>query len=90
MKPWRTETVLDILYQCFCERHPMDTEEIDSQFASLADILGKLTLNEHDQVWNITCALCIEHEKTGFLEGLRTGFALAEELTEDTGVCRKD
>lgn len=74
--------MLDMLYQCYFEQHTMDTEEISRQFSSLADILGKLTLKEHDQVWNLTCALCTEHEKQGFLEGLRMGVALAEELAE--------
>ena len=54
----------------------MDSVEISRQFSSLADILGKLTLKEHDQVWDLTCALCTEHEKKGFLEGVRTGAAM--------------
>ena len=77
-----SESVLDTLYWSYFDRHPMDSVEISRQFSSLADILGKLTLKEHDQVWNLTCALCTEHEKKGFLEGVRTGATMVWELTE--------
>ena len=75
------ESVLDTLYQCYLDQHPTDTEEISSRFSSLADILEKLPLKEHDQVWDLTCTLCTEHEKAGFLEGVRTGAAMVWELT---------
>ena len=65
LQPGRTESVLDTLYWSYFDRHPMDSVEISRQFSSLADILGKLTLKEHDQVGDLTCALCTEHEKKG-------------------------
>ena len=75
-------SVLNLLYDSYRERHPMDTEEIGRQFASLADILSKLSLKEHDQVWDLTCGLCTEHERAGFLEGVRMGAFLTVELME--------
>lgn len=78
---WSRESVLDTLYQCYFDQHPTDTEEISRRFSSLADILGKPPLKEHDQVWDLTCALCTEHEKAGFLEGIRTGAAMVWKLT---------
>lgn len=75
-------SVLDMLYDSYREQHPIDTEEINRQFAELADILGKLSLQEHDRVWDLTCRLCVEQERGGFLEGIRLGVFLAVELME--------
>lgn len=72
--------VLDMLYDSYREQHPVNTVEIGGKFVSLADILNKLPLKEHDQVWDLTCDLCMEHEKSGFLEGIRMGTSLCMEL----------
>jgi len=74
------QSVLDMLYDGYREAHPTNTEEIGRRFMSLADILDNLPLTEHDQVWDLTCDLCMEHEKNGYLEGIRTGFFLCLEL----------
>ena len=74
------QSVLDILYDSYREQHPVNSEEIGRQFVSLADILGKLPLKEHDRVWDLTCDLCIKHEKNGFLEGVHTGVSHCLEL----------
>lgn len=76
----QTTPVLDSLYFCYLEQHPLDKEAIGQQFSELADVLGKLTLKDHDLVWNLTCSLCAEHEKQGFREGIRTGMCLIKEL----------
>ena len=73
-------SVLDMLYDSYREQHSVNTEEIGRRFVSLADILNSLPLKEHDQVWDLTCDLCMEHEKNGFLEGLRMGVTLWLEL----------
>ena len=74
------QSVLDMLYDSYREQHPVNTVEIGRKFVSLADILNKLPLKEHDQVWDLTCDLCMEHERNGFLEGIRMGTSLCLEL----------
>lgn len=73
-------SVLDLLYDSYREQHPVNTVEIGRKFVFLADILNKLPLKEHDQVWDLTCDLCMEHERNGFLEGIRMGTSLCLEL----------
>ena len=72
--------VMEVLYCCYRELHPTDSETITKNFTHLNDVLGKLTLRECDRVWNLTCALCSEHEREGFLEGVHVGAELALEL----------
>ena len=83
---WRSgqdvQTVLEMLYCYYREWHPMDTEKMDRDFNALDGVLGRLTLKEYDKVWYLTCQLCDEHEKNGFLTGLRVGVCLAAELLE--------
>jgi len=78
---WQEDTsVLELLYWCYRDLHPQDSEAITARFSHLNDILGKLPLKECDAVWDQICGLCIEHEQEGFFEGLRTGVALAVEI----------
>lgn len=77
------QMVLEMLYSYYQERHPMDTKEMDKAFCALDDVLQKLTTKEYDKVWYLTCRLCGEHEKNGFLTGVRLGACLAAELMGD-------
>ena len=72
------ESVLDIVY-------PIENEEIRDAFQCLDGTLGKLTLKECDQVWDLACSLCGQYEKLGFMKGVRAGMRLIMELTEGTG-----
>lgn len=67
------EPFMDALYAAYRELHPQDPEPIRRDFAQLDSILSRLPLSELDQVWNLTCHLCSEHEQTAFLEGIRLG-----------------
>jgi len=48
----------------------------------LDNILDKLSLEDNDAVNYLTLALCDEHEKRGFLGGVRIGAKLMQELNE--------
>lgn len=74
--------VTEVLYGCYRELHPTDSEVINRSFSQLNDVLSKLTLQECDRVWDLTCALCSEHEREGFLEGIRVGAGVVMELVE--------
>ena len=79
------ESVLDIVYRCYQDIHPIENEEIRDAFQCLDGTLGKLTLKECDQVWDLACSLCGQYEKLGFMKGVRAGMRLIMELTEGTG-----
>ena len=83
--PWDgdVQPVLEMLYDCYLEQNSFETQQIKEDFHSLDRILSKLSLQEYDQVWNLTCRLCSEHEKSAFLEGIRTAMRLTVELDDD-------
>ena len=74
------ETVLDQLYQTYAESHESDPPEIRNGFKELDDLLGDLSLDDNNAVWNLCCQLCTAYERKAFLDGLQYGAHLITEL----------
>ena len=74
------ETVLDQLYQAYAESHESDPPEIREGFKELDDLLGSLSLDDNNAVWNLCCQLCTAYEHKAFLDGLKYGAILIAEL----------
>ena len=74
------DTVLEMLYECYNENHPYDNEEIKADFNELYRQMNGMPLREMDKVIYPVCKLCRDHEKTGFVEGIKIGIRLANEL----------
>lgn len=76
-----SDTVLGMLYECYNENHPYDNEEIKADFSELYRQMNGMTLWEMDKVIYPVCKLCRDHEKAGFIEGIKTGIRIVEEIT---------
>ena len=74
------ESVLTMLYECYNENNPYDNEQIRSDFNELYQQMNGMPLREMDNIVYPVCKLCRDHEKAGFIEGLRLGVLLAHEL----------
>ncbi|MBR4989954.1 MAG: hypothetical protein IKY96_02215 [Oscillospiraceae bacterium] len=74
------DTVLEMRYECYNENHPYDNEEIKADFNELYRQMNGMPLREMDKVIYPVCKLCRDHEKTGFVEGIKIGIRLANEL----------
>ena len=75
------ESVLTMLYECYNENNPYDNEQIRSDFNELYQQMNGMPLREMDNIVYPVCELCRDHEKAGFIEGIRLGVLLAQELT---------
>ena len=73
-------TVLDQLYQAYAESHESDPPEIRNGFKELDDLLGNLSLDDNNAVWNLCCQLCTAYEHKAFIDGLQHGAHLMLEL----------
>ena len=73
-------TVLDQLYQAYAESHESDPPEIRDGFKELDALLGDLSLENNNAVWNLCCQLCTAYEHKAFLGGLQYGAHLMNEL----------
>ena len=74
------DSVLGLLYECFNENNPYDNEQIRADFNELYQQMNGMPLREMDQIVYPVCRLCRDHERAGFIEGIRLGVLLAHEL----------
>ena len=76
------DSVLEMLYECHNENSPYDNEQIRADFNELYQQMNGMPLREMDNIVYPVCKLCRDHEKAGFIEGIRLGVLLAQELAE--------
>lgn len=74
------ESVLSMLYECYNENNPYDNEQIKTDFNELYRQMNGMPLREMDNIIYPVCKLCRDHEKSGFIEGIRLGVLLAQEM----------
>ena len=75
-----TDSILAMLYECHNENNPYDNEQIRADFEKLDQRMNGMPLQEGDRVIYPVCTLCRDHERAGFVEGVRVGILLAQEV----------
>ena len=58
----------------------MYDDQIKADFAELYQALNGMPLRETDWIINPVCALCRDHERSGFVHGVQVGIRLAQEM----------
>ena len=74
------DSVLGLLYECFNENNPYDNEQIKADFEILYRQMNGMPLREMDQIVYPVCKLCRDHERSGFVEGVKVGIRLYSEF----------
>ena len=77
------ESVLTMLYECHNESNPYDNGQIKEDFNELYRLMNGVELREMDKIIYPVCRLCRDHERSGFIEGIKIGILLQAELTEE-------
>ena len=77
------DSILTMLYETYNEANRMDDDRIKADFHELYQAMNGMPLWEMDQIIYPVCLLCRDHERTGFVEGIKVGILLQLELTED-------
>ena len=78
--PNNAESILEVLYDTYNEYSCFENEQIKADFEELYQRMNGKQLQEMDGIIYAVCALCRDHEKAGFMEGIKTGIHLAQEL----------
>lgn len=76
------ESVLTLLYEAYAESNKMDDGTIREDFNELYRLMNGMTLREMDKIIYPVCTLCREHQRSGFVEGVKIGILLQSELAE--------
>lgn len=74
------DSVLGLLYECFNENNPYDSEQIKADFEELYWQMNGMPLREMDRIVYPVCKLCRDHERAGVVEGTKIGVRLLQEL----------
>ena len=74
------QNILDLLYDAYNDTTGMDNEEIKADFEELYRRMNGKSLKEIDEIIYAVCTLCRDHEKSGFIEGVRVGMNITREL----------
>ena len=74
------ESVLTMLYECYSDSNRMDDEKISADFRELYAMMNGMTIEEMDRVIYPVCSLCRDHQRVGFMEGVKIGLLLAGEV----------
>ena len=74
------ESLLEMLFNVYTEFNGFDNKIIREDFNALYTAMNGKTLREMDQIIYPVCTLCRDHEKVGFLEGVKVGIRLSKEI----------
>lgn len=77
------KSVLTMLYEYHNENSPYDNEQIHTDFNELYQQMNGMPLQEMDKIIYPVCKLCRDHEKAGFVQGIKIGIQLQKELDEN-------
>ena len=73
-------SILEMLYCYYHECNNADTDAVKAAFEDLYQRMHGMPLREMDRIVDVVCVLCTEHEKAGFVEGVRVGVRIGYEL----------
>ena len=76
------ECVLTMLYEAYSECNRLDDTQIKDDFHNLYRLMNGMELREMDKIIYPVCRLCRDHERAGFMEGIKIGIRLEQELNK--------
>lgn len=73
------ESLLAMLYECYENINGLDNKTIKADFDCLYQLMNGKTIREMDEIIYPVCTLCRDHQRSGFIEGIKVGIQLAIE-----------
>ena len=77
-----SESVLMLLYETYAEINRMDDGTIKEDFNELYRQMNGMELREMDKIIYPVCTLCRDHQRSGFVEGVKVDIRLSAELAD--------
>ena len=78
--PNNADSILEVLFDAYNESSGFDNAAIKADFEELYRLMSDKPLKEIDEIIYAVCTLCRDHEKTGFIVGVKAGMSLAKEM----------
>jgi hypothetical protein len=77
-----SDSILEALWYDYSCQNPVDDGQIKAAEAKLSPVFAALSLENSDQLFDVIVELLNTHQRAAYLEGLRTGAHLIQELSE--------
>ena len=74
------DSVLTMLYEAYSECNRLDDTQIKDDFHELYQLMNGMELRDMDKIIYPVCKLCRDHERSGFIEGIKLGIRLNADL----------
>ncbi len=71
-------SILEMLFTYYYECNNTDTDAVTDAFEDLYQQMHGMPLWEMDRIVDAVCSLCREHERAGFVEGVKVGVELIQ------------
>lgn len=81
--PDNAESILEVIFDAYNESSGFDNAAIKADFEELYRLMNGKPLKEIDAIIYAVCTLCRDHEKKGFIEGIKIGAVLAREASAE-------
>ena len=78
--PNNAESLLEVLFDAYNESSGFDNATIKADFEEFYRLMNGKALKEIDEIIYAVCTLCRDHEKAGFVEGIKIGTKLLIEM----------
>ena len=78
--PNNAVSILEVLFDAYNESSGFDNAAIKADFEELYRLMNGKSLTEIDEIIYAVCTLCRDHEKAGFIEGIKAGMSLIKEV----------
>ena len=80
--PDHAESILEVLFDVYNESSGFDNAAIKADFEELYQLMNGKPLKEIDEIIDAVCTRCRNHEKAGFIEGIKIGFHLMDAVSK--------
>ena len=75
------ESLLELLCYIYITESPIDNATIHYQYQQINSIMERFTLEENNQIFNLTVDMCDTYIRQAFMDGIRVGYHLLTELS---------
>ena len=80
--PDNAQSILEVLFDAYNESSSFDNAAIKANYGEHYQIMNGKPLKEIDEIIYAVCTLSRDHEKAGFIEGVKVGMCLAKEVNK--------
>lgn len=77
----KIQSLMEMIYDVYAEYNYVESEEIQGLFGEYDHLLYAFPQSVKDEVWNLSCSLCREHEVLAFSHGIVVGMYLMTEIS---------